>query len=100
AESGTERFAVDVRHDIVELAAGFARVMERKDEWVPEPGQEADLPRESLHTDGGRELLAQDLDGHRAIVPAILRQVDGRHSAPAQFAYNGIALGERQHGVA
>jgi alkylated DNA nucleotide flippase Atl1 len=37
---------------------------------------------------------ASELDGHLAVVPLVVREVDGRHSAGANLALDAVAAGE------
>ena len=59
-----------------------------------QPGSGLDLPEEPFGTEHMRQLGAEDLDRHLAIVPKIARQVDDRHAAPAEFAFDPVSAGE------
>jgi hypothetical protein len=49
-------------------------------------GGDLDLLHKALGAERMGQLLVQDLEGDRPIVPEIARQVDGGHAAPAEFA--------------
>ena len=49
-------------------------------------GGRPDLAEKPLGADHGGELRAHDLDGDLAVVPEILRQVDGGHAAGPELA--------------
>jgi hypothetical protein len=51
-----------------------------------EAGCDLDLLHKALGAERMGQLLVQDLEGDRPIVPEIARQVDGGHAAPAEFA--------------
>ncbi len=61
------------------------------------------LPQEALGAEHGRELGPQDLDGHLAVVPDIVREIDCGHSPAAQLPLNAVAVGEggleRHYGI-
>ncbi len=54
-----------------------------------------DLGQEPLGPENGAELGAQDLERDRAIVPHVVREVDGGHPARAKLAINDVAVCER-----
>src|SRR4051812_42276644 len=54
-----------------------------------------DLDDEPLGAQHRGELRLQDFDRDLAIVLEVVREVDGRHSALAEFALDAIAAGER-----
>ena len=58
-------------------------------------GGELDLGEEALGADHGRELGAQELERDLAVVPEILGQVDRRHPAGADLAFDPVAVGKR-----
>ena len=53
-----------------------------------------DLAEEPLGADHGGELGAHELDGDLAVVPEVLREVDGRHAAGAELALDAVAVGQ------
>jgi hypothetical protein len=62
---------------------------------VLEVGRQLDLGQEALGADHGRELGAEELESDLAVVSEILGQVDRRHPAGADLAFDPVAVGER-----
>jgi hypothetical protein len=93
-EPVAERLAVHVRHGEPEAAGDLARVVDRKDVGMLQPGGEADLPLESLGPERGGQLRQQDLERHRTVVLEVPNQVDHGHAAPPELALERIAVGE------
>ena len=59
-----------------------------------EAGRDLDLPHEALGAERMGQLLVQDLERHRPIVPEIARQVDRSHAAAAELALEQVAIAE------
>ena len=57
--------------------------------------RETDLALETLRAERRRELGMQDLDGDFAVVLDVVRQEDGRHSAPPKLAHDLVPALER-----
>jgi hypothetical protein len=57
-------------------------------------GSDLDLPEEALLAQGGRELLAQELDGDLAVVPKVVGEVHGGHSARTELALDAVAVSQ------
>ena len=93
-EPGAQGLALDVGHHVVEEPARFARVVHREDVRVLEPGGGLDLPQEALGPERGGELGAEHLDGHLAVVPQVLRQVDRGHPPAPELALDDVAVGQ------
>jgi hypothetical protein len=53
-----------------------------------------DLAQEAVAADAGGDVITQHLDGHVAIVLAIVREVHRRHAAGAEFPVESVALRE------
>ena len=53
-----------------------------------------DLPEKALRTEGGDELLAQELDGHEPAVFEVAGEVDRGHPAPPEFALDQVPVTE------
>jgi hypothetical protein len=53
-----------------------------------------DLSQEALGAECGGEVGMEDLYRDVAVVAEVVRQVDGRHSANADLAFDAIAIGE------
>jgi hypothetical protein len=88
-------FPPDEGHDVVEeAAAGIPRVVERQDVGVIERRGDPDLAGEPVGAEQRSELGPEDLDRHLAVMLEIVRQVDGRHPAPAELALEGVAAPE------
>lgn len=54
-----------------------------------------DFSEEALDTHDRGQFGVEDLQRHAAIVLQIAREVDGRHPARANLAFDGVAIGER-----
>src|SRR5207248_6335935 len=74
--------------------ARLARVVQRQDVRMGEPGGDFDLPQEALGAERRGDLGPQHLDSNGAAVLEIARQVHRGHPAPPQLALEGVALGE------
>ena len=48
-------------------------------------GRHPDLAQKPLGSDPCRHVRPHDLDRHRTVVPAVMREVDGRHAAAAEL---------------
>jgi hypothetical protein len=57
-----------------------------------EIGGELDLSQKSLGTDDRGELRPQQLERDPPVVPEVLGQVDGRHAAGADLAFDPVAV--------
>src|SRR5829696_6440347 len=55
------------------------------------------LSKEALRSDRHRQLRAEDLHRHLAIVAEVVCQVDGGHAATAELALEPIAVAQRFH---
>ncbi len=87
--------ALQKGHDVVQEAVGFAGVEQGKDMGMGKRGGDPDLAQEAIRPEGRRQLRPQDLDGHSALVPEVLGQVDRRHSPAAYLAQDVVARGQR-----
>ena len=93
-EPRAERLPLDVGHGVVEQPGGFARVMEREDVGVLQPGGGLDLALEALGAEGGAELGPQDLQRDPPAVLEVFGEVDRGHPAAAELALDPVALGQ------
>jgi hypothetical protein len=59
-----------------------------------ELGRNPDLPQKPFGAQLGRDLLPEDLDGDRTIVPDVLGQVDGRHPPTPDLTLEHVAVAE------
>ena len=73
---------------------GFARVQQGQDVRMLEIRGDLDLAVEPLGAERGGEVRTQDLDRDLPLVAQVLREVDSRHAATAEFAFNGVAVSE------
>ena len=53
-----------------------------------------DLAQEALGTDDGGELRAEDLDRDGAIVPEVVREIDGGHAARTELPLDAVTVGQ------
>ena len=86
-----KRLPRHVRHDIIEQAVELARIEDRQDVRVSEPGRHANFTMKALGTDIGGDFGAQHLECHTAVVPQVVREVHYRHPAFAELAVDGVA---------
>ena len=90
-EQVAEGAAFDVGRDVIEEAAGLARVVERQQVGVLQARGDLDLAQEAL----GAELLADSrlkhLERDDAVVPEVVGAVDHRHPAMPDLPLDGIA---------
>ena len=87
-----ERLAADEGQHVEEEAVGLARVDQREDVRVVEPGGDLDLGEEPLGAEDGAELGAQDLERDFAIVLEVGGEVDRGHAAGAELALDAVAF--------
>ena len=57
-------------------------------------GGDPDLLEESLRSERGGELGAQDLERDGPIVPEVVREVDHGHAAASELALDAIPIGQ------
>ena len=57
-------------------------------------GGDPDLLEESLRSERGGELGAQDLERDGPVVPEVVREVDHGHAAASELALDAIAIGQ------
>src|SRR5439155_1325896 len=94
-----QRAAVDVRHDIIEEPARFARVVQGEDVWVGEAGGDLDLLQKPLDAEKGGEAGQENFERDAAPMLAVVREVHGSHAAAAEHLTEFVALGERRREV-
>src|SRR5918994_1634365 len=82
------------RHDIVQKAIRRARVEQRQNVRVLEMGDDPDLTEESLGTQRGGELGAEDFERDLAIVAQVAGEVDGGHAALSQLTLELITISQ------
>jgi hypothetical protein len=98
-----ERGAVNVLHDQVWPAPELARLVQRDDVGVIQPGDDPGLPREAcpvliVRPEVGRQALERDV----AIEPGVVRQLHLTHAAGAQRSEDLVGTEGRacdQHGL-
>ena len=93
-QSVAQALAFDVRHDVVGGPVRLTRVDQAEDVRVLQRRDRADLAHEAFGPDHGGKFRLEDLDGHLAAVPEVLRQVDGGHPAGAELALDPVAVGQ------
>jgi hypothetical protein len=96
SETVAQGLALDKRHGQPELARVLPRVVHPQDVGVLEPGGEPDLALEAFGAERDGEIAVEDLERHRAIVAAVVREVHRGHAAAAELALDAVALGERR----
>jgi hypothetical protein len=93
-EALAQRFACDMRHGVVDEAAGLAGVEERQDVGVLQVRGDPDLAQKPLDAEQGRQFGFQDLERDETVVLQVARDVHRRHPADASFALDRVLLGE------
>ena len=92
---------LDERHDVEQVGAGRVRpsggtrVVERQDVGVLQRRGDADLTEEAVGAHRRGQIGLEHLHRHLAVVPQILRQVDGGHAAGTRFALDAVAASQR-----
>lgn len=93
-----EGLALHVRHDVIQQPVGWIAdlpaVVERQNVGMLQARRDFDFPEEAIGAQRGRQLGAQQLDGHSTGVLEVLRQIHGGHAALAQFAFDSVPAGQ------
>ena len=89
-----QRLSGHDRHDEIEEAVGLPRVVERQDVRVVEGGGQPDFAQEAVPAQRLREIVAEHLDRHLAVVLEVAREVHRGHAALAELALDAIAVGQ------
>jgi hypothetical protein len=84
----------DVGHDVVHAALGLAGIVQLEDVRMVQVGGGPDLREEPFRADHRCQMGLQELDGDLAMVPDVLRQVDGRHTSLADGPLDPVAAGQ------
>lgn len=58
-------------------------------------GGDTNLPQESFSAEQRREIRLEYLNGHRAVVPEVLREIHDRHAAMTHFPLDAVAGQQR-----
>ncbi len=93
-ETESERFSLDVRHDVVHQTTGLVRVVQRQNVWVMQAGGDLDLVQESRCANFGGEVGTEHLDRDLSLVLQIVGEEHGRHSALSEFPLEPISVGD------
>jgi hypothetical protein len=89
-----ERLSLYVRHHVEEEGIRLARVEQRQNVRVLKIGGRLDLGEKTLGADDGAQFGFQDLDRDLAVVPQVIRQVDGGHAALTELSLDAVAAVE------
>ena len=102
-EPRAERFTFDERHDVKQQPLRLTAVEERQEVRMLQVGRDPDLGQEAFDAEHGAEFRVEHLDGDRAVVADVVRQVDRGHAAGANLAVKSVAIVQRRrepvHGV-
>ena len=90
-----QALSLDERHDVEEKAVRVPGIEKGHDVGVLKCSGGLDLGEEPFSADDGGELGTQHLERHLAIVAQVVRDINCRHAAGAEFAFYAIAIGER-----
>ena len=89
-----QRFAIDKRHHVEEVAARTAAVEQRQNMRMLQSRREFDFLEEPLGPDHRRQFGVQHLERHLTPVAHVFCQVDRCHAAAAELSEQGVAVGE------
>ena len=87
-----QRLSLDERHGEPEPALGGAGIKDAEDVGVLEAGCKTDFAFEALAPDIGGDLVMQDLQGYRAVVPEIMCEVDNGETSAAKLSLDAIPV--------
>ncbi len=90
-----QRLAIHERHHVPQESTGLARVVDRQDVRVAEPGGDADFAEEALGAEARGEFPVHHLERHEPVVLGVGGQEDRRHAPGAQQALDVIAPAKR-----
>src|SRR5687768_92001 len=90
-----EGLSRDVRHDEVQDAAGFARVVERDDMRMVQLGRDLDFAQEPLGAKSGCDLGMQHFQGNLPIVLEVVRQEYRCHTTATELALDRVTVAKR-----
>ena len=90
-----ERFALDVRHHVIEEPSGVTRIVQGEDVRMIQTRGDLDLPQKPVGSEPRRELRAEHLDRDRAAVLHVAGAVYDGHTTAAQLALDRVAVRER-----
>ena len=92
SQAFTKGLALDVGHDVIQASRRLARVVQREDVRMVEPGGGLDLEEEAVDPEARGELGAQDLHSYWASVLQVPGEEDQGHAAPAQLPLEPVAV--------
>ena len=58
------------------------------------PGSELGLAKEPLRTQGSGQLRSEHLERDRSVMAKVVREVNGRHAAPAELMLDAVTVPE------
>ena len=93
-QSFAQRFALDIRHDIIEETVGGSRIMNAQNVRMLQAGGDFDFLHEAIGAEGGREVGTEDLECYLALVVDVFGEIHRRHPALAQLALDDVAVTE------
>ena len=85
---------LDERHDVKEQPAYLSTVEEREEVRMLEVRRDFDLAEEPVGAEDGGEFGVEHLERDAAVVPEIVREVDGRHPTTPDHTFHVIPVGE------
>ena len=93
-EAGAQGFPVDVRHDEIQRACGFARIVKWQNERMTKSRENFDLAIEALGAECGALFGVENFESDRTFVTNVAGKVDSRHSTLPELAFESVAAGE------
>ncbi len=77
-----------------EALVHHSAVEQRQNVWMIELGGEGDLAEEPFGAEAVGQFRVEDLDGDRAVVPAVVREIDGGHAARTELPLDAVTVGQ------
>ena len=93
-DAAAQRLTRDVRHHKEERALPLTRVVEGEDVRMLQAREERDLATKALGRLTVGDFGVDELERDLTVVPNVMREVDGRHPASADLAFDLVASGD------
>ena len=93
-EPVTQGLSLDIRHDVVEEAVGFPRIVEGQDVGVRESRSDLDLAHEAVGAEHRGELGSQHLDRDGAMMLEIAAEIHRGHPAATELVLDRVTPGQ------
>jgi len=94
-EAMTKTLALDVRHDVVQQAARFARVEQGQKVRMLQRGRHANLTQEPLGAEHCTQLGVEHFERDASVVLLVAREKHGGHPTAPDLTIDRVRLAER-----